>query len=69
MPNQLFEIFVRHFNVIGASAVDEANNCVVDLKYQKPLRINGDALCNLFKRRSFIPLIGSRFDIKTTRGI
>ncbi len=32
MPDEFFEVFVRHFNIIRASAVYEANDLVVDFQ-------------------------------------
>lgn len=64
MPHKLFEVLIRHFDFMGTSTIDKANDLALVLKNEETIGIDLDPLGYLFEGCRFIAFICSCLDLK-----
>ncbi|MNN53516.1 hypothetical protein D3C81_1682770 [compost metagenome] len=69
MADQFLEVFIRHDDFVGATAIDEANDLTCVFQDQEALRILRDAGADLLQRGRFIPFIGADFNGVAALGV
>lgn len=57
VADQFLEALIRHFNLIGGAGVDEADNSPSNFNDHESIRINRDALRDLFPRCGLVSFV------------
>ncbi len=66
MPHKLLKFLIRHFDVMGTSAIDKANDLALFFKNEETIGIFLNPLGYLFEGCCVVAFIGSSFDLKAS---
>ena len=64
MPDKLFELLIRHFDIVRTSAIHKADYLAFNFKNEEAIGIDLDPFGYFFEGRCFVAFISSGLDFK-----